>query len=596
MQSNRSDCWRIICASRNRPFLFLPEREFSYADLHHAILRWIHLFDELGLADGDRIIIRTAADFAGISCFLAAFLDGKVPVNLAPDTSDDRLLSLARTTEAQCIVHDGLHRPTGAAGLPSQYVVSTDAIPAPRGFLAKLRSRDALAGLGIPPSRADRMPYLPVDGDRLAYLLFTSGTTSAPIGVRLTSENVFANLATISRLFDYNAHSRIFNDMPLSHADGLVQGPLLAMVNGCSFIRAGGFAVHRLEAWLEQLRSRRATHFITVPTIWMMIDAHAAHNDYFDAPELVSLQSVAAKLPEEVWKRLEARFGHPLANHYGLTETVTSALYAGPHPEMGPHGTIGKPVDCEARIDPAANGEGELQLRGPNVVPGYWHNAERDAESFTDDGWFRTGDLACRNSDGSYSILGRLKNVIMTGGILIRPDEIDEVMLTHPDVSESVTLAYADEIFGEIPVTVIVARVDAQQRDLFAHARANLEERKVPRHITLVPEIPRGISGKPRLAELRESLIIGHSHQNQQNGEGADIEASVRSLAAEVFSISEEELSLRAGPDDMAEWDSFSHLNLILEIERHFSIRIPASRIASIQSLDDLCRTVRELV
>ncbi len=585
--------WNRIEHRRNHPFLILPGEEYAYSHLREAVLRWLTIFDQAGLCDGERIVFRSGFDFAASAFFVAALLDGKVPACLSADTPDSRLLSIARTVDARLIVHDGPEL-TQIPDCTSQFILTPFERAPSRGMFAIFKSRDRLAeiGLAIPP--AEREPALPVDEDRLGYLLFTSGTTSSPIGVQITLGNLFANLATLSRLFKYDANSRIFNDMVLAHADGMIQGPVMALANGGCVIRAGGFTLNRLESWLEQVRANRATHFITVPTIWMMIDAHAAHDDYFDAPELVSLQSVAAKLPEDIWRRLEARFAHPISNHYGLTETVASALYAGPQSEMGPRGTIGKPIDCEARIDPPAAIEGELQLRGANVSGGYWRNPQRNAESFTNDGWLKTGDIVRLNGDGSYSILGRSKNIIMTGGFLIRPDEIDEAMLKHPLVRESVTVALEDEMFGEIPATTVVADPLLREEDLFAHARANLEAQKVPRKIVFALEIPRGVSGKPVLAKIRENLLAAGHDQARTADNCVEVEMRVIALAADIFRIPADQLVLAHGPDQVAGWDSFSHLNLILETERQFSIKIAASRIASIASLDDLCGAIRE--
>ena len=409
--------WDGLVAGKKKDFLVLPDARFSYADLEQAVRRWLATFDGAGIGENDRIIIQSANQFATISCFIACLVDGVTPVMVTADTPPLRALSLAETVEAAGFIADADRMPDR---LPS--ATASISLGKPEKAKSGLFSRGKTDWLpGISPDPATREPRLPADPDGLAFLLFTSGTTSSPSGVQLTRKNLFANLQTISRIFDYDGHSRIFNDMNLGHTDGLTQGPALALANRACLIRAGGFQIGHLEPWLETVRKERATHFITVPTIWAMIDKYAGHDDYFDAPEFKSLQSVAAKFPEELWGRLEARFDLPIANHYGLTETVASALYAGPHPEMGAFGTVGLPIDCEARIAPGSTDpkEGELQLRGDNIFPGYWRNPERTAQTFTDDGWMKSGDLARLLDDGSYQILGRIKTVIMMGIIHI---------------------------------------------------------------------------------------------------------------------------------------------------------------------------------
>lgn len=602
MSVSVSQLWRNAATGGKRPFFITPQETYTYADLQSAIHRWLALFDRADLADGDRVLIRTQHEFAMTSCFIASILDGKVPVNLASDTPDKRLAAIVRNTEARCLIDDRASGGNNVETWPFVYRVGSEAREGlAGGLISRLRDRSGSKLRDLPATTAAREPQLDEAPDALAYLLYTSGTTQAPSGVMISRSNLLANLDTLSRLFAYDKRSRIFNDMALAHADGMIQGPILALANHAAVIRAGGFSLPNIEEWLHRVRQHRATHVIAVPTIWAMIDSYAAHDDYFDAPELRSLQSVAAKLNSDLWERLERRFGHQIANHYGLTETVASAIYAGPHDEMGPKGTLGKPVDCEARIDPAAGGAGELQLRGANIFPGYWSDRERTLASFTDDGWFCTGDLAERQADGSFVILGRMKNIIMSGGFLIRPEEIDEVMLRHPAVRECATVALEDELFGEIPGTGVVlqeGKAGVTSQELIQHARSELEARKVPKHLIVLDAIPRGISGKAELQTLQAVLLRYVEAGSADDGEAEDsseIEAKVLALAATVFRLPQEELSLRDGPDEVLGWDSFSHLSLILEAESHFSVRLPAAKVAGISSLADLTKSIREL-
>lgn len=578
--------WDSILQRPSAEFCVQPDATFSYRDLDGAIRQWLTLFDTHGIGEGERIVIRTIDEQVAITGFMAAILDGVVPVLLSSDTPARRVQSLCATVEARLLVTDAGFEPEQ----PAPPLVRL-AKPAPsRGWLG--RKGGMVPGLGC--EAAKRVPHLPADPAGLAYILFTSGTTAAPSGVCITRGNLLANLATLTRVFGYDAKSRIFNDMILAHADGMIQGPVLAALNGCAVIRSGGFQLGQIEPWLNRVRTTRATHVITVPTIWAMIDGYAEHDDYFDASECRSLLSVAAKLPEPLWRRIEARFKRPLFNQYGLTETVASATYAGPHPEMGALGTIGKPIDCEARIDPAAAGPGELHLRGEQIFAGYWRNPERTAASFTADGWLKTGDLAELRDDGSYEILGRIKAVIMAGGFLIRPDEIDEAMLLHPAVQECATVGMPDAMFGEVPVTAIVTRSPIDEVALADHARTYLEERKVPKRIVVLDSIPRGESGKANLSALRQLLEKAAPETAPDRSGGSTLEAVI-SAAAEVFRVSPDLLSPRTAQGDVPGWDSFSQISLMIAVEQSLGIRIPASRVAMIRTLGDLVGTVEDL-
>lgn len=577
---NLAGLWSNALAGGKTEWMAMPGASMDYAALVQAVRRWCGWFDAAGAGEGDRVLIRTHDDVIAATGFIAAMLDGVVPVLMTGDTPDLRALAVAHTVAAKAFAADQL--PAGQPGI-------TVGPETTGGWFSK--KLDLLGGLPA----AGRDPRLPQGSDDLAYVLLTSGTTASPSGVQITRGNLLANLATLSRLFDYGPRSRIFNDMILAHADGMIQGLVMALANKCAVIRSGGFTIAGMEKWLGRVRQTRASHVITVPTIWAMIDAYAAHDDYFDASECTHLMSVAAKLPEELWARLEGRFERPVYNQYGLTETVASALYAGPQHEMGAFGTIGKPVDCEARIDPEASGpEGELQLKGAHVFPGYWQDPERTAQSFTADGWLKTGDLARLRDDGSFDVLARIKSVIMMGGFLIRPDEIDEAMLRHPAVRESVTVGIEDAMFDEVPVTAVVLQDKASEEELTAHARAYLESQKVPKRIVAMDAIPRGDSGKARLKELRNLLGAKQPGGGEAN-ECEDLESQVIALAADVFRVDPAALSLQSRGGSVAGWDSFSQLNFLMAAEDRFKVAIPASLVAQIETIADMVSAIKRL-
>lgn len=586
------ELWTETEERSRQEFLVLPDARHSYGDLISAVRRLCAVFDDHGLEAGDRIAICTEDDFAAVSIFIAALVHGVVPTLLSPQTKRDRGNAILNEIEAGLLLADRSILDDWKSGVPA----------------CKVREARQRRWFGIgradcwpldAPAPGEANPRLPDDPDRLAYLLFTSGTTASPTGVQITERNLLANLETVGRVIDLRPGDRLFNDMVLAHADGIMQGPMLTLVRGATVIRAGGFRVAGLESWLNTVRRERATHFITVPTVWSMIDRMAAHDDYFEAPELRLLLSCAARLDNRLWDRIEARFGKPLASEYGLTETVVSALYAGSLAEMGARGTLGRPVDCEARVDPAkadAPEEGELLLSGENVFPGYWNNPERNAVTFTADGWLRTGDVVRARSDGSFDLLGRVKSIINSGGLLIRPEEIDEALLGHPGVRDSVTVGIPNEEFGEIAVTAVDLDSNVSEEELYDLARASLEPLKVPKRIIRVDDIPRGLSGKARLEEIR--TIVGR----QMNGArpafdgaaGGDLNAQVIKIAARIFVCDPGDLSARSTPDDVEGWDSFNQMGLFLSLEQQFDIRLPARRLSAMQTLGDLVSIVKE--
>jgi acyl-CoA synthetase (AMP-forming)/AMP-acid ligase II/thioesterase domain-containing protein/acyl carrier protein len=553
--------WQRTADQPDHVFLSTPQTTLTYRDLGAAIRSELARFDAAGLAPGQRVLICTPDEVAAIIIFTAALLDGLVPVMLAPGTPERRLEAISEAVEP------GL---TCRSCTPGQ-------------------------------APASRLPRLPDAPDDLAYILFTSGTTESPSGVAISRRNLLSNVATISRLFGYGTQSRIFNDMALAHADGFVQGPLMALANGATLIRSGGFTLQGMEAWLDRVQETAATHVITVPTVWSLIHQFAKRDDYFSGHHCRALLTVAARLDTELWQRLERRFGRPVYNQYGLTETVASALYAGPHPDMGAPGTIGKPIDCAARIEAVhadaptqPDGVGELQLRGDNVFAGYWRNPGRTAQCFTDDGWFRTGDLARQRPDGSYEILGRIKTIIMMAGFLIRPEEIDAVMMTHPAIAEAVTVGLPDTEFGEIPVTAVVLKGDADEVSLTAHARGALEPLKVPKRIIALPALPRGLSGKPDLKAIMEIVSTTLAARQDSSRAGTAVATEVLRIASRVFRTDPARLTLESTPSDVEGWDSYSYVTLLLAAETRFGLDIAAHHATDIKNLGDLAAVISE--
>ena len=591
-----SAIWANMTADPKADILVTPARTIRYEAVTSTIQRLLAAYDARGATAEDRVLILTESEPVAMAAFLSAVLDGLVPVLLTSGTQEQRAKAVFDVTDPAVVIADaGRASESWARGA----MLVGEPVVTPKKVLFGFGKKSAPDTFGLDLPEGGRAPRLPEDPSELAYILFTSGTTSAPTGVMLTRENMLANLETLTRLFGYGRDSRIFNDLAFAHADGMVQGLLLAPYNGAALIRMGGFSVPKIEEWLNGIRSHRATHVVSVPTIWAMIDRYASHDDYFDAEECRCLLSSASKLDVTLWDRIESRFSCAMFNLYGLTETASTALYAGSLPEMGAHGTVGLPVDCEARImnpqgGPATGDEGEIQLRGTNIFKGYWQDPERTAAGFTKDGWMHTGDLAKKHPNGSYEILARLKAVINSGGFLIRPDEIDEALLTHPAVAEAATVAIPDLDFDEVTITAVVLDGEADETVLTAHCYELLEPMKVPKRIIAVEAIPRGDAGKPQINALRDMLTtMLAAESGAAQTDGGDLSNDVLAIAAQVFRVDVDTLSLTTTADHVKGWDSFTQINLLMTTEERLGMRIPASKIAAIRTLGDLVTAIK---
>ncbi len=564
--------WSHIQSNAEKEFWIEPDRRFTYADLAQRISEYCKAFRDQDVTVGAIVLLSLEDPWEAFCAWMAAVLDGLAPANLAADITADRLLGIARLAGPALALVSDREKRTLLSDIPG--LVVGDAQPA-----------QAMGSL---------KPRLVSPSDGTAYLLFTSGTTSAPKGAILTHDNLTAQLNTVMRVWEIDGSSRLFNGLVLHHVDGLVQGPVLAAWAGASLLRPMPFAITRLESDLCWLRDEAATHFISVPTIYDMIDRLTERDDYFAHPTFRSMLSTSASLRPDLWERIETRFGKPVINEYGMTETVAATHFAGPHREMGAPFTIGKPIDCDAELRDAQGNAisdaatGELWVRGRNIFAGYLNRPDL-TNAVLVDGWFRTGDLCTRSLSGDYKIVGRSNTAINSGGFLILPEEIDEVLLSMPDIVDAQTVGIEDPHFGAIPVSAVVSDDPVSVEDVLAFCFDKLEHRKVPRFVCQLDAIPRVASGKPDLRELRERLTDAMQHGAAL---ASPIGDAVLDVAARVFFEDRSTLTHHSNPDTVAGWDSYSHLVLVLEAQKTFGVEISAKQIMEIKTLGDLARMV----
>lgn len=583
-------------ARARQPWIEWPDRTLSYGAAARQVSRCCGMFDDLGLAPGDRVLIGLGDEGLATTLFVAALLDGCVPVMLGPDLPQPRARGIAALTEPKLAVLEAGEDAPGWLPADTRLMRSGGAKPGILGRLGLVgRGTDGAMEAAL-NGATPRAPRGDNAADALAYILFTSGTTSAPKGVQITHSNLAAMLEVIARVHRLDASSRVFNALALIHADGLIRGPLLALSCGAVLIRAAPFRMQELEDQLNMVRARRITHVQAVPTIWGYIDRYAEHDDYFDSPECVALMSSAAWLDPALADRLRARFGKPVISVYGLTETVCDALYAGDWPDCGTPGTLGLAHGCEVRLaDPESGAKvqpgetGEIWIRGPIVSPGYYRAPDLTAARFAA-GWLRTADLARLREDGSYDFMGRLSTRIMSGGHLIAPEEIDEALARHPAIAEAVTLALPDPDLEEIAVCAVVADQPVEEATLSAFLAPLLEAHKIPKRIVAVTAIPRGPAGKPDLEALRGQLQAAMGAEARVAASNAD--AEVIGIVARTLRVAPDTLGHADGPQSLPAWDSFAHINLILAIEQGLGLRIPTAEVMRIDSIGALIDAV----
>ncbi len=381
------------------------------------------------------------------------------------------------------------------------------------GYTPKVQNLMTLDTLDLSGVPDPRWPAR-TQSDDLAILLYTSGTSGRPKGVMLTHANLAANLSQIRRHVDIGSADVMLGVLPQFHSFGMTVLTLMPLAFGIKVIYTARFVPGKL---VRLMREHRPTIFIAIPSMYgALLSAKDAGPDDF-APLRFTV-SGGEPLPDAVVERFRERFGKQVNEGFGLTETGPVTHWCRPF-EHRAH-SVGMPIpDVEQRIydinSPAeapiylpTGQEGEIQLRGPNIMKGYYKLPAETSAAFTADGWFRTGDIGKVDADGFLYITGRLKEMLIVGGENVFPREIEEALNKHPSVSASGVIGEKDPMRGELPVAFVELREGEtfDEKALQQHCRGLLAGYKVPSRIIRVEALPRNPTGKIMRRQLKELL------------------------------------------------------------------------------------------
>lgn len=586
------DIYRDICAlsQQQKTYAIFAKNKLSYAELHQRIRCLSGLFKLHQCQVGSRVVVCSQDDELVITVAAATLLNGIALVVLSPEQKSARLQSLILKSAPSLIIADESRQAELQQPNIPYYSIRSDKTEQSSALLARFK-KTATTGwksdLNLLPVTE---PILDAPLDSYAFINFSSGTTGDPKGICITVNNVLCHMQTLCSQFGYDTNSRILNNMMLSHTDGLLQGPILALYCGGLIARPCGMDVQHLEEYLNSVHKLRITHLITVPTIFSFIDRLSAHHDYFDSTDFRHLITVAGMMNNDLWQRLEQRFQRRISNIYGLTETVAGGVFCGPDDASYHFGTVGKPIDMQVKIvdsqgqELPVGSEGELWLQGDNVFSGYWAHPEKTAEAFHGP-WFKTGDLATIDAAGFVRITGRIKELIISGGFNIHPAEVNEVLLKHPAVIDAATVGLADEQWQEVVVSAVVTTNDTEvdEHTLIGFCRHYLEDKKVPKQIYFVPNLPKGAAGKVQLEILKSQLTLPQPHQHTEFSQKKLLE-----IASQVFKVDVDTLSLSNRAGTVAGWDSLGHLTFMLAVETAAGVQLSAQEIMATESLHEL--------
>ena len=380
------------------------------------------------------------------------------------------------------------------------------------------------------PAGMFSLPQLPaagrdvaVDASATALLLHTSGTTSRPKLVPLDWTNLQSSAQNITTALQLTAADRCLNIMPLFHIHGLIASVLSTLHAGGSIVCTPGLIAPSFFDWMDEFAP---TWYSAVPTMHQSILARATrHPESLRRSRLRFVRSSSAPLPVAVLHELEATFGVPVIEAYGMTEAAHQMTSNPLPPAVRKPGSVGRAAGPEVTVldasgKPASSGEeGDVCIRGGNVTTGYLENVTANQESFRN-GWFYTGDRGRMDADDYLFLTGRTKEIINRGGEKISPREVDEVLMGHHAVRQCLTFALPDSQLGEEVGVAVVRRADAsvEEAQLQRFVTDHLADFKVPRRVFFLDEIPTGPTGKLQRIGLAERLGIAVDSWKPQPG------------------------------------------------------------------------------
>jgi malonyl-CoA/methylmalonyl-CoA synthetase len=482
----------------SRPFLVSEAGAvFSYGDMLAESGRYAHAITSLGAKAGDRVAVQTGKHVDSVWLYLACLRVGAIYLPLNPAYTPVEVAYFVSDAEPALLVCE----PAGLAALRSRLGESP-----PRLETLDESGNGSLQNLAGTMSK--EFSTVEAENDDLAAILYTSGTTGRSKGAMITHENLRSNALALVEIWQFTTHDVLLHALPIFHTHGLFVAINTVMLSGSSMIFLPKFEIDVVMAALPN-----STVMMGVPTFYTRMLAHRRF-DRDAANHMRLFVSGSAPLSAETHRAFTARTGHAILERYGMTETnmITSNPYVG---ERRP-GAVGFPLPgVSVRIAEPETGKplpqgsiGVIELKGPNVFKGYWRMPEKTAQEFRQDGWFITGDLGYVDPDGYFTISGRAKDLIISGGFNVYPAEVENALDALPSIGESAVIGLPHEDFGEAVTAVVTARSGASvdEAAIRAELEAVLAKFKIPKRVLVKDALPRNAMGKVQKNALREEL------------------------------------------------------------------------------------------
>jgi len=481
-------------ADPDRPFLrFLDNPPISYRDAFALAGRFAHVLARHGVKPGDRVAVQTEKSAAGLILYLACLRAGAVFLPLNTGYTPAEIAYFVQDAEPRLFVAAEKNREKIQAALPQLAILTL--------------SDDGQSGSLMAESLSQPADFsnAPVGMSDLASILYTSGTTGRSKGAMLSHGNLHSNAESLRQAWEYSQDDVLLHALPIFHIHGLFVAGNVSLLSGATILLLPKFEPDAVFRALPQ-----ASVMMGVPTFYtrLLKDERLGRET---TKHMRLFISGSAPLLPETHREWEARTGHALLERYGMTETNMNT--SNPYRGLRIPGGVGLPLPgVEIRIAdgegrPLPQGEiGMIEVRGPNVFQGYWRMPEKTRCEFRGDGYFITGDLGTIGPDGYLRIVGRGKDLIITGGLNVYPREIESLLDDLPGVEESAVVGLPHEDFGEGVTAFLVLKSGASvtEADVLESLRDRLARFKLPKRVMILDQLPRNTMGKVQKSALRQ--------------------------------------------------------------------------------------------
>ncbi|NGM47082.1 long-chain fatty acid--CoA ligase [Rhodobacter sp. SGA-6-6] len=480
----------VLCHAEARPdhpaFVF-GDRTLTYRGLADQSRRLASALLSAGLRRGDRVAVLSPNRPEIFSVYLGLAMIGAAIVPVNAEFAADEIRYILDHSQARMVIRaDALaaqvaEASEGLAGHPQVEDFDT--------FLAR--------AAGFAPYDGPQLG----SGQDLVLLCYTSGTTSKPKGVAATHANELASALAYGGMMAITPADRELVTLPLSFSYGFHAATYVALLSGATVLLAPRF--HPRLA-LEAIEALRPTVFLGVPTMYaMMADVARKEGRRPDLSSLRLTASSGAALNDQLLADCRDHLGIEVRPYYAMTEVRPIFSFDLRHGAMPPPGSVGRLIaPTEVRLvdeagQDAGDGQvGELWVRGPSFSGAYYKDPERTAQAMVE-GWFLTGDLASRDAEGNYFIVGRTRDQIISGGAKIAPIEVEDILLAHPGIAAAAVVGQPDPVFGQVVKAVIVKADPAlTAEEVRAHCEGRIADYKVPRVVAFMEALPMAPSGK----------------------------------------------------------------------------------------------------